>query len=182
VAISIGELRGILTLQDQFSKPIKNAGSQLGKFNESFGAVTKFAGLAVGAIGAATGAIVALGVRGSKVEGIKSSFEALSRAAGESADVMLGSMRAATHGLVSDFDLMAAANKAMLLGLPVTSESMGTMAKAATVLGRAMDQDATKSLDDLTTALGRSSPLILDNLGLTVKVGEANEAYAKTLG
>src|SRR5690606_14115048 len=43
-------------------------------------------------------------------------------------------------------------------------------------------QDATKSLDDLITALGRSSPMILDNLGLSVKVGEANEAYARALG
>src|SRR4030095_13031255 len=66
--------------------------------------------------------------------------------------------------------------------LPVTSASMGELAKTATVLGKAMGQDATKSLDDLITALGRSSPLILDNLGLTVKVGEANEEHAAKLG
>jgi len=59
---------------------------------------------------------------------------------------------------------------------------MADLSEAAIVLGRVMGQDATKSLDDLTTALGRSSPLILDNLGLTVKVGEANKAYAATLG
>lgn len=182
MAITIGELRGILTLQDRFSKPINSAAGQLGKFSKSVGAVTKLAAGAAGAIAATTGAVVALGVRGSKVEGIKSSFEALSQATRDSADEMLGSMRTATQGLVSDFELMSAANKAMLLGLPVTAESMGTMAKAATILGRAMNQDATKSLDDLTTALGRGSPLILDNLGLTVKVGEANEAYARQLG
>ena len=45
-----------------------------------------------------------------------------------------------------------------------------------------MGQDATKSLDDLITALGRSSPMILDNLGLSVKLGEANEKYAQKLG
>jgi hypothetical protein len=59
---------------------------------------------------------------------------------------------------------------------------MGDLANTARVLGKAMGQDATKSLDDLITALGRSSPMILDNLGLTVKVGEANEAYARKLG
>ncbi len=95
---------------------------------------------------------------------------------------MLGSMRGATSGLISDFDLMAAANKAILLGLPVTASSMGTLAQAATVLGRAMGRDAKTSIDDMTTALGRSSPMILDNLGLSVKVGEANEAYARSLG
>lgn len=182
MAIEIGELRGILSLQDRFSGPANNAAKQLGAMSKSFGALTKLAGIAAGAITGATAAVVALGVHGSKVEGIKSSFEALSRATGESAEIMLGAMRTATAGLVADFDLMAAANKAMLLGLPVTADSLGTMAQAATVLGRAMDQDATKSLDDLTTALGRSSPLILDNLGLTVKVGEANTAYAKELG
>ena len=182
MAIEIGELRGILSLQDKFSGPANNAAKQLGFMGKSFGTLTKVAGVAAGAITGATAAIVALGVHGSKVEGIKSSFEALSRATGESADVMLGAMRTATSGLVSDFELMSAANKAMLLGLPVTADSLGTMAQAATILGRAMKQDATKSLDDLTTALGRGSPLILDNLGLTVKVGEANKAYAKTLG
>jgi hypothetical protein len=112
---------------------------------------------------------------------VQTAFGRLASGAGADASEMLRVMREGTQGLVSNLDMMQSANKAMLLGLPVTTESMGTMAEAATKLGRAMGQDATKSLDDLITALGRSSPLILDNLGLTVKVGEANEAYAKTL-
>ena len=56
---------------------------------------------------------------------------------------------------------------------------MADMAGAAVTLGQAMGQGPNKSLDDLITALGRSSPLILDNLGLTVKVGEANKEYAE---
>ena len=182
MAIDIGELRGILTLKDQFSGPVNKAAQELGFFSQSFGAITGAAGLAVTAVAAATGAVVALATHGTKIQSMQSSFDSLTGAIGESSRAMLGELRTATTGLVSDFDLMAASNKAMLLGLPVTTESMATMAQAATVLGRAMGQDAKKSLDDLTTALGRGSPLILDNLGLTVKVGEANEAYAKSLG
>lgn len=120
--------------------------------------------------------------QGAQLPALESSFRRLSRGVGEDADAMLKSLQKGTQGMVTNFDLMQSANKAMLLGLPVTTESMGTMAEAATKLGRAMGQDATKSLDDLITALGRSSPMILDNLGLTVKVGEANEAYAAKLG
>lgn len=123
-----------------------------------------------------------LAARGAEVSAMERSFDSLTAAAGESGAVMKGTLREATMGLVDDMTLMQATNKSLLLGLPATAESMGTLAKTATVLGRAMGQDAAKSLDDLTTALGRSSPLILDNLGLTVKVGQANEEYARKLG
>ncbi len=126
--------------------------------------------------------VVELAQRGAEVDGVQSAFDRLTSAIGSSRDAMLDTARSATKGLISDFDLMAAGNKALLLGLPVTAQSLGTMGQAAVVLGRAMKQDAAKSFDDLITALGRSSPMILDNLGLSVKVGAANEAYARSLG
>ena len=48
-------------------------------------------------------------------------------------------------------------------------------------LGRTVDQGPVKSLNDLLLALGRGSPRILDNLGLIVKVSEANRIYAERL-
>lgn len=147
-------------------------GSAIGSFlgNIAYQAVSKLAS-----------AFVSAAQDGARFSAISGSFERLSASIGETGDVMLKVTRSATKGLISDLDIMQSSNKAMLLGLPVTAREMGTLSKAAVTLGRAMGQDATKSLDDLITALGRSSPLILDNLGLTVKVGEANEAYAKTL-
>lgn len=130
-------------------------------------------------------ALVAFGgealARGAQLEGLRAGFESLAGSA-QNAQAMLVSMRGGTAGLVADMDLMQSANKAMLLGLNMSSDEMGDLAQTARVLGRAMGQDATKSLDDLIVALGRSSPMILDNLGLTVKMGEANEAYAAALG
>lgn len=178
----LGEIRGIISLADKFSGPANDAAGAIGKVGQSFKAIGAFAGLVTGTIGAVGAAIVGLGQRGSHVIETRNSFNALSASIGQTGDVMLGSARAATQGLIGDMDLMAAANKAILLGLPVTSESLGTLAESAVVLGKAMGQDAKKSMDDLTTALGRSSPMILDNLGLSVKVGEANEEYAKSLG
>jgi hypothetical protein len=134
---------------------------------------------AVSSLARATGSLV---VEGLRMPIITESFTRLATSIGQSGDAMLRTTRTATKGLISDLDLMQASNKAMLLGLPVTAAEMGTLGEAAMKLGRAMGLDAKQSLDDLITALGRSSPMILDNLGLTVRVGEANERYAEKLG
>ena len=119
---------------------------------------------------------------GIKLAPIVSSFERLTASVGQSSDAMLTATRTATKGLITDLDIMAASNKAILLGLPVTADEMGVLGAAAVTLGKAMKQDAGKSLDDLLISLGRSSPKILDNLGLVVKLGDANKAFAKETG
>lgn len=166
----------------------KNAGSAMsltdraaGLLKSSFGQFTA-ANLAANAISAITSKVGDLIALGGRLPAIEGSFKSLADGIGENSSDMLQSMDSAARGLVSDLDLMQSANKAMLLGLPVTSKEMGELTKAAVTLGRAMGQDATKSVDDLITALGRSSPMILDNLGITVKVEEANEHYAASLG
>lgn len=145
-------------------------------------AVTALAGLAINGVRQIASALGELVMSGGRISAIQQSFETLATTVQTTGAAMLGSMRTGTRGLVADLDLMQAANKAVLLGLPVTAAQMGELAATATTLGRAMGQGATKSFDDLITALGRSSPMILDNLGLSVKVGEANETYAKALG
>lgn len=174
-ASTFGERLGMLGKQAGIAGTAsKVLSSALGQFT--------VAGLATNAITGVVSAIGSLIERGNELPAIQQSFQRLTASVKQSADAMLVNMRAGTKSLVSDLDLMKSANKALLLGLPITSASMGELAKTATTLGKAMGQDATKSLDDLITALGRSSPMILDNLGLTVKVGEANEAYARKLG
>ncbi len=162
-------------------KQLSLAEKAAGLLGGAFGTFTA-AGLATTAITKLTSSLVEFVSKGAQLQGVQTSFERLGKAAGQSTETMLDELQRGTRGLVTNLDLMTSANKAMLLGLPVTSQSMGELAKTATTLGKAMGQDATTSLNDLIVALGRSSPLILDNLGLTVKVGEANEKYAAKLG
>lgn len=122
-----------------------------------------------------------LSIRGGQVSAMQNSFIALAGGV-EQAGEYLQKTQAASRGLISDFQIMSAANKALLLQLPTTSDEMATLTRSAITLGQAMGQSATKSLDDLITALGRGSPLILDNLGIMVKVSEANTKYAATIG
>ncbi len=133
-------------------------------------------------IGGLTQSVGMLVSSGLQLDGVERGFTNLARSAKLNGADMISAMQQGTRGLVANVDLFQSANKAMLLGLPVTVQSMKEMSTAATALGRAMGQDATKSLDDMITALGRVSPLILDNLGLTVKVEEANKKYAASIG
>src|SRR5262245_26952895 len=134
MAIDVGELRGIITLSDQFSGPIDKVSKALGITSESFGAVTKFAALASAAVVGTTAAIVALGSRGAEVADVKGSFEQLAAAMGQSADVMLNEMQKGTLGTITNFDLMQLANKALGAGLIKSSEDMGTLAAGAQLL------------------------------------------------
>jgi hypothetical protein len=143
----------------------------------SFFGVTAAAGVAK--LTAELGHFIA---QGQKLSAVERSFERLTSSIGQSGEAMRGALREGTRGLVSDLDLLQSANKAILLGLPVTSDEMRDLAKTATALGKAMGQDATKSLDDLITALGRSSPLILDNLGLRSRSGKRTRHTRQSSG
>ena len=113
---------------------------------------------------------------------LSQAFRSITFEAGILGDVLINNTQRATKGLLSELDILQASNRALLLGLNVTEKSFGELARTAIVLGRAVGQGPAKSLDDLTLALGRGSPRILDNLGLIVKVGESNEIYARELG
>jgi hypothetical protein len=157
VAISIGELRGILTLTDNFSGPVDKAAKGLGIFGESFGAVTKFAGLAVGAIGSTTAAIVALGVHGADVADVQAAFETLTARAGETADVMLGALAKGTLGTISNFELMKIANTALGSGMIKSAEDMSTLAQGAQLLADRTGGSAADALVTLSEAMAKGT-------------------------
>ena len=108
--ISIGDLVGTISLNDQFSGPIDKVAKALGVSSQSFSAISSAAGISVGAIAGATAAIVTLGQRGAVVADVQGAFNDLTSAVGSSADSMLGEMQSATLGTVSAFDLMQKSN------------------------------------------------------------------------
>lgn len=108
--------------------------------------------------------------------------ENLVRSFGVSGQAMVKAITDASKGTISSLDAMRMANKAMLLDVVKNEREMGDLARIAIVLGQAMGKDAASSVDDLTTALGRQSPLILDNLGIKMNLTEAEARYAQSLG
>ena len=95
-------------------------------------------------------------------------------------DRMLVAMKRAVGGTIKEFELMRQFNQAALLGLPLDrfDEMLAIARSSAQATGQSMDF----MLNSIVTGIGRQSRLMIDNLGLIVSVGDANETYAKKLG
>jgi len=180
--ISVGTLKGIITLQDNFSGPMDKVAKALGVSSKSLTAVGQAAGLAIGAITATTAAIVALGTRGADVADVQNAFNDLATAAGASADVMLDELQKGTLGTISNFDLMKTANKALGSGLVKTSADMATMAQGAQLLADRTGKDTKEAFDSLFQAMASGKPKALAQMGLFVDTKVATEAFAASLG
>jgi hypothetical protein len=107
-------------------------------------------------------------------------FNSMVAAMGRNAEVELGRIKTAAAGLIDDKTVVEASARAMSLGIPI--EKVGELMEVARARARDMGISTTQAFNDIVTGIGRGSPMILDNLGLVLKVGEANNAYAKSLG
>ena len=94
-----------------------------------------------------------------QAEGVTIAFNRLGRG-----DILDG-LREATHGTVSDLELMKAAVKFNDFKLPV--EELGTMLAFAQQKAKDTGQSIDYMVDSIVTGLGRKSLMILDNLGLS---------------
>jgi len=135
-------------------------------------------------IAAVGSGLIAAGLvrRAKEIESTRIAFENLTGAVGENADSFIKDLRKATRGAVSDLELFRVTNNAALLGVVQSKEQYVRLASAARRLGRAVGRTTVDAINDLSVGIGRQSRLILDNLGIVVRVDEANEKYAQTLG
>jgi hypothetical protein len=95
---------------------------------------------------------------------------------------IMDALREASLGMVSDFDLMQAASRAMMLGVSADSEQLAQLMEVAALRGRAMGISTTQAFNDIVTGIGRASPMILDNLGIVVDAEGKYQDYAEALG
>ena len=83
----------------------------------------------------------------------------------------LQELRTATKGTVSDIELMKAAVKAKDFRIPL--EDLGKYLSFAQLKAQQTGQSLDYMVDSIVTGLGRKSPMILDNLGLSAaEIGE----------
>jgi hypothetical protein len=109
-------------------------------------------------------------------------------ASGEALGINLEALRIASRGTIDDFSLLSS-TQTLLIGTQgklkeaflENSDQLLAIAKAANKLNPALG--TTEFLyQSIAKGIKRGSPLILDNLGLIVKLGRANEVYAKSIG
>lgn len=132
--------------------------------------LTKAAG-AVANLGSEMVDMVQQGVELAKQgEGIRIAFERLGRG-----DILDG-LRQATHGTVTDLELMKAAVKFNDFKLPL--DELGTMLAFAQQKAKDTGQSVDFLVESIVNGLGRKSLMILDNLGLSAT--EIKERMAET--
>lgn len=141
----------------EFSSKMQNANRSIAKMGKQMQRVG--AGLSIGL----TAPLTAVGVSAlntfKEVEGVRAAFERLNQPG------LLANLQAATKGTVSNLELMKAAVQAKNFDIPLSQ--LSTLLEFA----RRRAKDTGESVDflvqSIVTGIGRKSPLILDNLGIS---------------
>lgn len=187
--VNIGTLEGRLTLESrQFLTSLRQA---QGRANRTAGRINRnFQGLnnSVKAVAASIATLFTFRATanlldlGQQVAGVTASFETFATTVGFDAENALQALNIATQNTIPNLELMRATNNALQLGVFQSVEQFSDLAEAAVILGTAVGRDASDSLNDLTTGLGRQSIQILDNLGITLRASEAYNEFAERVG
>jgi len=158
------EVAIVVTAKDKASAVLGKVGGSL----QGLGKVAALAGAAgVAALGGIALGAAKLAMDAAKLEPTRITFDNLTASIGSTADAMLNKLRPATMGVVSDADLMQAANKLMAMGLADTEDRAAELAKMAVTLGTAMGKDATGAMEEFSLMLANQSIPRLDTFGIS---------------
>ena len=168
------------------NKAMGKAEKEGGKLSDAFGKMAAIAGIATGAFIAVQKSLD-FGRQGALITQTGESFGFLIDKIGAAPD-LLRQLQDASKGTITDLELMsstatllAGAGDEMALMLADATPRLLEIAKAANKLNPSLGTTAFM-YQSIATGVKRAQPLILDNLGITIKVGEANEAFAKSIG
>lgn len=169
-----------------FIKQSVPMGGQLGGLIDKLVAIPLPALAAVGAIVALGTAFISLGNRGAALVPLAESFDRLTASVGISSQALLIDLRKAANGTVSDFDLIKRANLALVGSTGEFGKEFGQklpqVLAAARAAAKATGQDVDFLFQSLVSGIKRASPMLIDNTGIVLRLGAANEELAKKLG
>ena len=147
-----------------------------------FALATKGLDFVLGGIQRVTTALPKLAISAAPLPGIAQAFNASTQKTG----VSLEALRGASRGTVADFELMRTANVALtgageMLGQEMGQKLPGLM-EIARASAKATGKDVNFLFDSLVSGVKRGSPMLIDNTGLVLKLGEANATMAAEVG
>jgi uncharacterized protein YoxC len=161
----------------------KGATRAIGKVQKSFsGMASKLkvgAFAVVGALASMAGALKAIEAAGERL-GQKRSLERTLTAQGIAIDGFVGKLKGLANNQIATSDIILASNRALALG--ISSDDLPGLLEAATKASVALGISATQAFNDITTGVGRASPLILDNLGIVVDATKIYKEMAASIG
>lgn len=136
--------------------------------------------IAITALGLAINKVFDTAKLGAKLRAQELAFRNLADSNGADGERIIKTLKQVSKDTVTNVSIIESANKAILLGIP--ANKLEELLKIARAASKATGDSIQKSFEDITIGIGRQSRLILDNLGLIVSVGVANEKYAEQLG
>ncbi len=150
-------------------------------------AVTGIGAMAAGVAGLTAG-MVALTAQAAKVGPIKQSFEAITDGAAaydmlaKSSDETLKALQKGAKGMISNTKLMKTYNAAAGLVSKKFADELPEAMKYLSKVSGATGKDMDYLLGSLVDGVGRLSPMILDNLLVTMDMEQAYADWAETNG
>lgn len=180
MAFGGGEIKDVLIRLTGDSSSLKQANKDAERSFTELNQAVELTKTAVQAVSATFGAAMGVISRGQGVSEISAAFSNLQQQFGTLASNELPALQKATGGLISNLDLMRAANESMLAG--IDPSTFLELAGAADSLGDAVGLGAKEALDALTKSIALGDERALKLLRITVDNDKAFQAYAKTLG
>lgn len=116
-----------------------------------------------------------------RIEQITASFDRFQEKLGRDSVEAMEALRAATGGLVSDLELLDLANTSAALGIDQGTDQFLELVDAAQKASIALGKDFGEAVAVINQGIGRLSPQILDNLGVTLKLGEVYDDFAASI-
>jgi hypothetical protein len=118
----------------------------------------------------------------STVDRATTGFRSLSTMIGTNATQAMEGLRKATNGEIGDMELMASANRAVMLGAVDTEKELIRLAEAGQVLGEAMGLGGKEGIDQLSSAFANQNTRALKAIGVIVNMDEVYERLGLTVG
>lgn len=115
-----------------------------------------------------------------KAEQERRAFSALAASFGADADKLVAQLKRVSAETISTARLVRTAGSAMMMG--IAPDDVVRLMEIARATTRQTGQTVQKAFEDIALGVARQSRMILDNLGIIVQAGKANDAYAEKLG
>lgn len=143
-----------------FNKSMKDAERSLTTFTKNFQSAATAVGIGLGVSEISRFVIEATKLAG-QAEAVRTAFERLPQAT-----KLMAQLKEVTRGTVSEFELMKSAIKASNFGIELSQ--LPKLLEFATLRAQQTGQSVDYLVESIIMGIGRKSPMILDNLGISL--------------
>jgi len=177
--------KGFRDAADSVDDTAASAASGGAKITASFGQIATAAGIVTAGIGgtiAALDKLLKAGEEAARLQDIRSAFINLSASSGISAQKLLADLQAVSRGTIETQTMLETANDALLAGGEVLAAKLPQFLAIAQGAARATGKDVGFVFQTLVEGAIKGSPLLIDNAKVYIKLGNAVDDYATSIG